>query len=456
MRADGSRPAQLTRNTAHDEGPAWSPDGRLLAFTSGPDDKHGDIHVMPAAGGDARRLTTYANADESPDWQAIPAPRSDARCGGLGRAGRGVSDVRAAGRGLTCATARTLVRRWLAAQATAPRERLRRDRDRLRRAAPGRAAPRRRRTPAARRVPAPARHDALDPAAPAAPHGRPQRAARLARAAPARARQLRLGPRDAGGARRAALPGLRADRVAAADRAARRGRARPAHRHGAARRRARRPQRPPPAAAARPDRARRGLLRAVRRGAGRRAAHRAALRARRAAGRLRRAAERRAHGDRPQPHRAARGHARRAGGELRPLPADDGARPRARRPAHRRGRRGGRLRRRRAELPGDGRRGARAVGAAATGGRAAAVDLLLDRRGAALRAPQPGAAGLVRDRPVGDDVRDAARALPGAGDQRLRRGRQRDRPAVRVGLGRRRRGGADDALARSRARASGS
>ena len=116
MRADGSRPTQLTHNAAHDEGPAWSPDGRRLAFTSGPDDRHGDIHVMAAAGGEARRLTTYANADESPDWQTIPAPRSDARCGGLGRRGRGVSDVRAAGRGVTCAAARTLVRRWLAAK----------------------------------------------------------------------------------------------------------------------------------------------------------------------------------------------------------------------------------------------------------------------------------------------------------------------------------------------------
>ena len=114
MRADGGDPTQLTRNAAHDEGPAWSPDGRLLAFTSGPDERHGDIHVMPAAGGDARRLTSYENADESPDWQAIPAPRTDARCGGLGRTAGGVSDVLRGGRGLPCATARALVRRWLA------------------------------------------------------------------------------------------------------------------------------------------------------------------------------------------------------------------------------------------------------------------------------------------------------------------------------------------------------
>ena len=117
MRADGSRPVQLTANTAHDEGPSWSPDGRMLVYTSGPDATHGDIHVMAAAGSDSRRLTRYPDADESPDWQAIPAPETDARCGGLGRSGRasGVSDVRAAGRGLTCGAARALVRRWLGA-----------------------------------------------------------------------------------------------------------------------------------------------------------------------------------------------------------------------------------------------------------------------------------------------------------------------------------------------------
>ena len=78
MGADGSRPTQLTRNAAHDEGPAWSPDGRLLAYTSGPDDTHGDIHVMTAGGRRAAPADDATpNADESPDWQAIPAPRTD-------------------------------------------------------------------------------------------------------------------------------------------------------------------------------------------------------------------------------------------------------------------------------------------------------------------------------------------------------------------------------------------
>lgn len=119
MGADGGAPTQLTRNTLHDEGPSWSPDGRLLAYTSGPDQEHGDIHVMAAEGGAPRRLTRFAGADESPDWQAIPAPRTDARCGDLVRAGTGAYDVRRAGRRLDCIQARALVRRWV--QARQPR-----------------------------------------------------------------------------------------------------------------------------------------------------------------------------------------------------------------------------------------------------------------------------------------------------------------------------------------------
>lgn len=116
MGADGGAPTQLTRNTLHDEGPSWSPDGRLLAYASGPDERRGDIHVMTAAGRDARRLTRYAGADESPDWQAIPAPRTDARCGDIATTGRGAYDVRRAGRGLTCARAGALVRLWVRAR----------------------------------------------------------------------------------------------------------------------------------------------------------------------------------------------------------------------------------------------------------------------------------------------------------------------------------------------------
>lgn len=112
MRADGSGRVQLTRNAVHDEGPAWSPDGRLLAYTRGPDDAHGDIHVMTATGRELRTLTTYAGADESPDWQAIPAPRTARRCGDLARRGGGAYDIRAIGRGLRCGRARTLARRW--------------------------------------------------------------------------------------------------------------------------------------------------------------------------------------------------------------------------------------------------------------------------------------------------------------------------------------------------------
>ncbi len=115
MRSDGTRPTQLTNNTLRDEGPAWSPDGRLLAYTSGADDTHGDIHVMTAAGRHVRRLTTYANADESPDWQTIPAARTDRRCGDLALSLRRVIDVRSAGAGLTCRETRSLARRWLAA-----------------------------------------------------------------------------------------------------------------------------------------------------------------------------------------------------------------------------------------------------------------------------------------------------------------------------------------------------
>jgi TolB protein len=111
MAADGSRRTQLTHNAAHDEGPAWSPDAGLLAYTSGPDNEHGDIHVMTAEGEHQRQLTTYLGKDESPDWQTIPAPLTDKRCGNAVEVGVGAHDVRAR-RGVSCRTALALAARW--------------------------------------------------------------------------------------------------------------------------------------------------------------------------------------------------------------------------------------------------------------------------------------------------------------------------------------------------------
>src|SRR3954452_5606022 len=74
MNADGSNVRQITHNTVWDEGPAWSPDGKRFAFSHGADDLHLDIWTMNADGTDQRQLTTYPGRDESPDWGVNPHP----------------------------------------------------------------------------------------------------------------------------------------------------------------------------------------------------------------------------------------------------------------------------------------------------------------------------------------------------------------------------------------------
>lgn len=58
---------RLTSNSASDYDPAWSPNGRQLAFVSG---RFGsdDIFVMDANGQDDRRLTRYSGYDKHPSW----------------------------------------------------------------------------------------------------------------------------------------------------------------------------------------------------------------------------------------------------------------------------------------------------------------------------------------------------------------------------------------------------
>ena len=68
----GGEPRQLTEGDADDASPAWSVDGRAIAFTrarTGPQDSHRtDLWRMDADGEHARRLTTELSSVSSPAW----------------------------------------------------------------------------------------------------------------------------------------------------------------------------------------------------------------------------------------------------------------------------------------------------------------------------------------------------------------------------------------------------
>jgi Tol biopolymer transport system component len=67
MNADGSDPVRLTENETFDGGPAWSPDGSRIAFRSDRDG-NGEIYVMNADGSQQTRLTHNEASDSAPAW----------------------------------------------------------------------------------------------------------------------------------------------------------------------------------------------------------------------------------------------------------------------------------------------------------------------------------------------------------------------------------------------------
>ena len=82
----GSRKATQLTSGAHDEHlPAWSPDGKRIAYVTkrGPDpDRHlnADIYVIePRAGAPEIQVTRFAGADSDPDWESRPAWSPDSK-----------------------------------------------------------------------------------------------------------------------------------------------------------------------------------------------------------------------------------------------------------------------------------------------------------------------------------------------------------------------------------------
>lgn len=65
--ADGSAVKALTTGPGENTQPAWSPDGRRIAFTSMRDGNM-EIYVMDADGGHVRRLTDHPLPDNAPEW----------------------------------------------------------------------------------------------------------------------------------------------------------------------------------------------------------------------------------------------------------------------------------------------------------------------------------------------------------------------------------------------------
>jgi len=69
MNADGSNPIRLTNSPENDFDPAWSPDGKKIAFSTIYEDNSDDLNVINIDGSGLTRLTNTPKINERyPDW----------------------------------------------------------------------------------------------------------------------------------------------------------------------------------------------------------------------------------------------------------------------------------------------------------------------------------------------------------------------------------------------------
>ena len=65
---DGTRTLRLTNSKEGESTPRWSPDGRWLAFLSSREDEHAQLWLLDRAGGEGRKLTSFAGDVEDYVW----------------------------------------------------------------------------------------------------------------------------------------------------------------------------------------------------------------------------------------------------------------------------------------------------------------------------------------------------------------------------------------------------